>query len=122
MSAVGKMREILWWEGVFRGAAGGVALKVGKMVPFSQFSPTEATEETWMIICGIGEGSGDCATVDGMRRRMFLRPGQPQRIEVSGSTLWGCWRPGTLAISAPRTVLKSYCWSWVIRACSFDGP
>ncbi len=60
--------------------------------------------------------------VEGMQLRICLRAGQPQRGEFLVSRAWmGCF-PGTLAIKAPRTSLKSYCCNCEIRLWSLLAP
>ena len=60
--------------------------------------------------------------MEGTQLRIFLRAGQPQMGDFSISRAWlGCL-PGTLAIKAPRTSLKSYCSSCLIRAWSLVVP
>ncbi len=73
-------------------------------------------------MCGWVELAGAVEADEGMRLKMFLRPGHPQRVSACGSRLWSIWRPGTLAIRAPRTVVKSYGCKDLIRSCSLDGP
>jgi len=92
VEAVGKMRAILGVGGMVVLLVAGVleegeVERAGKKVFESHFSPTEATEETWAMICGgvgVVEGVGGD---EGMWRRMFLRAGQPQRVSFSGSRL-----------------------------------
>ena len=60
--------------------------------------------------------------VEGMQLRIRLRAGQPQRGVFSVSRAWtGCF-PGTLAIKAPWTSLKSYCCNCEVRVWSLVAP
>ena len=120
---VGKMIENFGFGG--EGWVGRLVERAGKKVLESQFSPREAMEEIWRIICGwvwSAAFEGGEVLVGGMQLRMFLRAGQPQLGEFLVSRAWIECLPGTLAIKAPRTSLKSYCCSCETRAWSLVGP
>ena len=106
---MGKTREALG-AGVLGGLGEEVVDRVERKVLVSHLSvwPRVATEETWMMIWGV------CVALvsTGMVLRIYLRPGQPQRVSVEGSLLRRLSLLGVLAIRAARMLLKSYCLSW----------
>ena len=95
--------------GGLEGLGEEVLVRVERKVWVSQLEvwPRVATEETWMMIWGV------CVLLvwTGMVWRMFLRPGQPQRVSVSGLLLRWLSLLGVLAVRAARTLRKSYCLS-----------
>ena len=125
-SAVGKISENLGFVLVFPVVGwAAVADNAGMKVLESQFSPMLATEETWAIVCGWGAGDADCPEQDGevgMQLKIRFKLGHPHLESVSGSVLRRPCFPGTLAINAPRTSVKSYCCSCVVISWSFVGP
>lgn len=107
------------------GWVGRVVERARRKVLESQFSPREAMEETWRMICGwfwFSASEGGEVLGGGMQLRMCLRAGQPQTGVFSVSRAWMGCLPGTLAIRAPRTSLKSYCCNLEIRVCSLLAP
>ena len=78
-----------------------VVARVGRKVFWGHFSPMEATEETWIMMCGVE------VEVEGMIPRARLRLGQPQRGDVDWSGGWRVSLEGTLAMRAPRMESKA---------------
>lgn len=115
---MGKTREAFaggddgWGEEVVR--------RVERKVPVSHLSvwPRVATEETCMTMWEVWVALG----LVGMVLRMFLRPGQPQRVEVAGSLARRFSLLGVLAIRAAWMLLKSWCLSWDVSGPVLGCP
>ena len=74
-AAVGNMTDIL---GFGRGLGGALMVaKVGMRVDRSHFSPTEAMEETWAMMCGWGVGFIEGLELVGMEIKIRFRASKP---------------------------------------------
>ena len=74
-AAVGNMIDTLGFERGFGSPL--MVAKVGMRVDRSHFSPTEAMEETWVMMCGWGVGSIEGLELVGMEIKIRFRAGKP---------------------------------------------